>query len=125
MDIIIVVLAVAGVSLLWRTYRYDPENPFNDKLDRLPYVLRKPVTCGLCFTFWISCVCTVILVPLANVAFALPYRFPVAAIFRSIIGFGIEWFALGTLATAVVYAVDVLFQVSHYYKHKAAHEHEE
>ena len=120
MQTILIALATAGVALLWRTYRYDSDNQFNATLDRLPYMLRKPITCGLCFTFWVSFVTTVVFSPFQELVPILPYRFGAV----TLITFLVQWFALGTLSTFVVYIVDTFFEISHYLKHAVGEQHD-
>lgn len=122
MQTLIIAAAVTGISLLWRTYRYDPDNSFNSVLNRLPYALRKPITCGLCFTFWISLVATALFVPFGALTSSLPLRFVPGSTTEAVIMFLVEWFALGAIAAFAVYVVDTLFQVSHYYKHATTHD---
>ena len=119
----LIVVAVAGVALLWRTYRYDSDNKFNTVLDRLPYALRKPITCGLCFTFWISLLATIIFSPFAAAIAFLPYRFALGGAI-GVVNFLIQWFALGTAAVTVVYVVDTFFEISHYLKHAVGEQHD-
>lgn len=115
--------AVAGATLLWRTYRYDSDVAFNAYLNRLPYYFQKPITCGICITFWLSLAATIIFSPLKNAVMAVPSRFTLPQDLATIIGFGLEWLFLGMIAAAIVYAIDTVFHVSHYFRH-AAHPHD-
>lgn len=116
-NLVLIAAAVAGVSLLWRVYRYDSENPLNVYLDKLPYLFRKPITCGMCVTFWISLCATILYTPLAGIVSSLPTRFPFMN--APVVGFVFEWMVLGTTAALFVYVIDTFYQVSHYYKHAA------
>lgn len=122
MTTILIILATAGIALLWRTYRYDADNQFNRIIDGWPFWIRKPLTCGLCFTFWVALGACILFSPFAELTTALPYRFALDARVMSLMTFLIQWLALGTLAAAAVYLIDTLFQISHYYKHAAHHE---
>jgi hypothetical protein len=117
METLLIVLAVAGLTLLWRTYRYDSDIGFNAALNRLPYFLQKPITCGICLTFWASLVAVLIFYPFPELITVLPYRFALGP--AAVNNFFVQWFALGTLASAVVYFIDTLFHVSHYFRHAA------
>ncbi|MDB5244387.1 MAG: hypothetical protein JWN18_257 [Parcubacteria group bacterium] len=119
MTIILIVLATAGVSLLWRTYRYDSENSFNVVLDAWPFWIRKPLTCGLCFTFWIALIVSGIFSPFTHLIGDLPYRVEPEYWTAQIVAFLVGWLALGTLSVFVLYLIDTLFQISHYFKHAA------
>jgi hypothetical protein len=121
MNTVLAILTVSGAVLLWRTYRYDEENAFNKKLDALPYLLRKPITCGLCFTFWLSLLAAIIFVPFAEWLPLLQYRFALGEAVSGLLNFLVSWLALGTATTFLVYVIDTFYQVSHYYKHAAHH----
>ncbi len=113
---------IAGAAILWRNFRYDKENPANKYLDRLPYWLRKPVTCGVCFTYWAAGAYAIVVDPLTD--WIPPFRFPFGAA-EALMTFFFCWMILGTGAAFIVYVLDTFFEISHYYKHKAAHEHKE
>jgi sterol desaturase/sphingolipid hydroxylase (fatty acid hydroxylase superfamily) len=110
---------VAGTAALWRTFRYDDENPLNKKIDAWPYILRKPITCGVCSTFWIALIYSFgfdlspeVLIPLST-----------APWFASTFSFLAEWMLLGFAAIFQLYIFVFFFDVSHYYAHKAEHAH--
>lgn len=126
MPTVLIVIATAGVALLWRTYRYDSDNRFNAALDRLPYILRKPVTCGLCFTFWTAFFESFVFSPFPSLVSGLPFRIVLEEGGVSVATFLVQWLALGTCATAVVYIVDTFYEISHYLKHSVGvlHDHE-
>ncbi len=108
--------AVAGIVALWRNFRYDTDNPANIYLDRLPYLLQKPITCGLCVTFWIALIFESI--------FAVPNALPPTHAFipdtwTAVAGFIASWMVLGTVSAFILYMLDTFFEVSHFYKHRA------
>lgn len=114
LDLIFSAMAVAGVSALWRNFRYDTDNPANKYLNKLPYILKKPITCGICFTFWAAGVFNIFFVPLLG---WLPLQrfsleIPLAEFF-------VSWMVLGTASALILYILDTFFEVSHFYKHKA------
>ena len=109
-------LVVAGVALLWRNFRYDNENPANIYINRLNYWLRKPITCGLCFTYWVALVFVIFFNPLMG--WLPPLRFELGSL-QSPFVFGVSWMVVGTGAAFVVYFLDTFFEVSHYYAHQA------
>jgi hypothetical protein len=124
MTTFLIAAAVAGTALLWRNYRYDSEIRINGALDRLPYLLQKPITCGLCFTFWISLVATIIFFPFPALIESLPYRLQLSEPVMAFVTFFVQWFALGALSTMIVYIVDTLFEASHYLKHAVGAHHD-
>lgn len=105
---------VAGTTALWRTFRYDKENPVNAYIDSWPYWARKPITCGLCSTFWIA-LCysfTIALDPSELIPFTFTHP---AYIFFT------KWILLGSFAAIELYVFVFFFDVSHYYAHQAHH----
>lgn len=121
--LILSAVAIAGVSLLWRTYRYDDENPLNKYLDRLPYLPRKSITCGICFTFWVAFLFAIIFEPLQG--FLPENRFDFSLGTLGMLEFIFSWMVLGSLSALLVYLIETLFQVSHYYKHESQTSHHE
>jgi len=116
-DIIFSCAVVAGVAALWRNFRYDTDNPANKYLNRLPYVLRKPITCGLCVTFWVALAFTALFDPL--VSWLPPTRFAFSETLQTILAFLSSWMALGTGSALMLYVLDTFLEVSHFYKHRA------
>lgn len=47
------VFSLAGVAVLWRTWLRDHPS-WTAFLNALPYRLGKTLTCGTCFTYWLS-----------------------------------------------------------------------
>lgn len=119
MDTLFIAAAVTGLVLLWRTFRYDDENPLNAKLDAWPYVLRKPITCGLCITFWLALLSALLFEPFPQMMNMIALRIALPPGITDLIRFLASWLALGTLSSAMVYFIDTFYQVSHYYKHAA------
>jgi hypothetical protein len=111
--------AVAGVALLWRNFRYDRDLSINARIDALPYLIRKPITCGLCVTFWIAGATTLVFHPFAALVASLPYRHQTLEPLRLPLEFGAQWMALGVGAVAIVYVIDTFFQISHVLKHRS------
>jgi hypothetical protein len=110
---------IAGIALLWRNFRYDTDNPANTYINQLNYWLQKPITCGLCFTFWTALIFDIFFDPLQG---WLPsMRFALGA-WEPFFAFCSAWMVLGTGATFAVYVIDTFFQVSHYYKHQTHHD---
>lgn len=113
-------MVIAGVASLWRNFRYDKENPANRFFDKLPYFFRKSLTCGLCFTFWTAFVYNILFEPLGG--WLSRARFVFSGQTESVLAFLVSWMVVGTGAALVLYLLDTLFEVSHYYKHRAHHD---
>lgn len=106
-------VVIASISILWRIFRYDTENPINGYLDRWPYLPKKLITCGVCFTFWITLVFVLYSQYRNNIPFSTESIF-------------LDWMTTGFYAVMLVYVFDTFYQISHYFKHKAeqGHTHE-
>lgn len=109
-------LIVAGLSLLWRNFRYDDDNPIKEKLDALPYFIKKPITCGVCFTFWFAFFVNSIALRDHTWWSALGNYAP--SFWGFIVRFFGSWMILGVTAAFIVYSFVLLFEISHVIAHK-------
>lgn len=116
------ILTIAGFSLLWRNFRYDTDNPLYSFFENLPYGIRKPITCGLCVTYWITLLVLCIYNPLFTYIFPALTHLPVILQYSS--SFISTWMITGTVSVMVVYFIDTLYQVSHFFAHKAHESHQ-
>ena len=78
-------------------------------------ILRKPITCGICFTFLMAFVFS-ILFDFRMPSLQLKFNFND---FDWLVSFFSTWMVLGVGSAFLVYVFDTFFQISHYYKHKA------
>lgn len=124
LDLIFSSAIIAGIASLWRNFRYDTDNPANAYLNKLPYFLKKPITCGLCVTFWIAFFFSIFFIPLGE--WLPPTRFFFSDTVEVLVTFFTSWMIVGTGAALILYFLDTLFEISHFYKHTAhtLHEHE-
>lgn len=113
-------LTITGLTLLWRNFRYDTDNPLHKHFERLPYLLRKPITCGLCITYWITFITLWFYNPL-HTTLSLDAR-SLTLISESFMHFVASWMITGTVAVAIVYTIETFYQVSHTFAHRAHHE---
>jgi hypothetical protein len=116
-----IALTIAGLSLLWRNFRYDTDNPLYPFFEKLPYGIRKPITCGLCVTYWITCLILFVYNPLY--ATILPLLAHTPTLIQYVGAFIGTWMITGTVAVCIVYTVDTLYQISHFFAHKAHEPH--
>lgn len=121
LNLILSFSVIAGVALLYRNYRYDQENSLNKYIDRLPYFLNKPLSCGLCFTFWVALAYNFVFTPLDF--WSPEFRYQFSNTTKEVLTFLSSWMILGTGSGFIVYFIDTFFQVSHYFKHKT-HKHD-
>lgn len=108
-------LTVSGIVILWRTTRKHFEG-LDTYLESRHKLIGTPFTCGVCFTFWVSLgVAALMHAFIAFPAFALPW----------ISIFFLKWMCIGVISLLVTYAFVFVFEVSHYYAHKASDLHKD
>lgn len=110
---------ITAISLLWRVFRYDDDNPLKKRLDTLPYLLQKPITCGICSTFWFALIYTAFAYPVYGLT---PFFPSFEVLSSSLIGFAhfvCTWMIFGLTSISLYYVFLTFYEVSHYYAHLA------
>jgi hypothetical protein len=103
---------IAALSLLARITLNEPA--VEKAANRLPYILQKPLTCGVCRTFWFSFFAQFFFLQFET-NFLLPY---IQGPFQTIGEFLLSWVITGMTATAIFYVVVALDEGAHYLSHK-------
>ena len=105
--LLVYVFAIAGLSVAWKNLQ-DALDWLAKLLKSLPWVLWKVLTCGYCFTMWLTLAVVLIFDPLKPWAVSnLPY-------FVHIFG---SWMAMG-IAAAIIRTNYVMLQAKlHYQMH--------
>ncbi len=113
-NVLLLATAISAVSLLWRIFsRHDF---IKNKIEYFPYVFKKPLTCGVCFTFWLTLAALLIFTPFDG--WQLPLRWSLGFITDTAI-FITHWFILGMGAVFLYYVFLTFYEGSHYLAHKA------
>lgn len=81
--------SLAGTAVLWRNWLQDHPS-WKDRLQKDLGIIAKALTCGSCFTFWITLIFVLIFDPLGVFLFQ---TMPMASIFPA--SYLIQWMALG------------------------------
>ena len=97
---------ISAIALLWRVF--SKETIIEKAIDGLPHLIKKPLTCGVCFTFWLSFFCNLIFNPvLWNISA------------NSLINFLAHWMITGMVSVSIYYIFLTFYEGSHYLAHKA------
>ncbi len=110
-DAILSALAIAGTSALWRNLQEDIPAITQTLEKYVPWPLRQSLTCGFCFTYWLSLFFLVFSNPFH--AWTVPLRISFGPL-SSLITLGIEWMALAISAAFVRFAYVNLQELTHY-----------
>lgn len=113
------VFVISAVILLWRVTI--KEKLVAKFIDRLPYLVRKPLTCGVCSTFWLSFIAQFIFVKVPSEYIPFFAAFPE----NSVATFFASWMITGMASVFVYYLFATFYEGSHYLAHKAEKMHEE
>ena len=81
--------ALAGFAVLWRNWLHDHPS-WHDWLGRHFNFITKALTCGSCFTLWLTLFFVLALNPLGNFFIAAPF-----ASLPPVISYLIQWMSLG------------------------------
>lgn len=107
-------MAIAGMTVLWRSWLRD-HSSWTIALGRIPFRLGKSLTCGTCFTFWLTLVILLLVRP------ALP-EFQ-SNIFASneaishIVSLFLQWMALSWAALIGRFTYAALEEVVYFFVH--------
>lgn len=117
-QLLITSLFVAGIAVCWRNLQTDL-NALSSALSKLPYLLRKPLTCGFCFTFWAALATALIANPLAGVSGL--WQTSVPAAWQPLADLFVGWVVVGMLAVIIRFGYVVLQELVHYQVHHLRH----
>ena len=99
-------ISIAGLSALWKNLLDEPL--ILRTVKRLPYVVSRALTCGFCFTYWLS---LIVLLIMDNFTF------------DSILSFIKNWMILSLISASLYYLFMILQEISIIlaHKHEAMH----
>jgi len=113
---------IAAITLLCRITL--KEKYVEDKVDALPYLVRKPITCGVCRTFWITFVFQFLFVRFQENVFLPGLRQgSFGGVIAGLTGFFVSWMVTGMAAVFIFYLFLTFYEGSHYLAHKAEEMH--
>jgi len=118
-NFILTSFAIAGASVLWRSFLYDSRMLREGVRGRLPKFFGKALTCGLCFTFWLSLFVALITDPFAG--WLPPFRFALSPGLYAPIQIFVSWMALGMLSALIRFSYAALSELVHYQVHHVNH----
>lgn len=108
-------LIISGVGILWRIFRKEPG--IAPRIDRLPHLIRKPLTCGVCFIFWISFF--FLLLTEEPFSISVPLAFEAPSLLGAAADFVATWIMLGMSSAFVFYLFLFPYEGSHWASHSA------
>ncbi len=119
-QLFVVSLLVAGIATGWRNLLSDIPT-LSNIVKKLPYLLRKPVQCGFCFTFWLAlaAVLTIDVLP----GFSLVLNFDAPVVFASGLEVLARWMAVGMLSVIIRFGYVALQELVHYQVHEVRGKH--
>lgn len=104
----------AGIVTIWDKIRHDFPALENALQTKLPWLIRKPLICGLCLSYWVS------LFLVLGTAPQVPLSFVSG---NAILGLWFMWFVTGFMAWAFFAVVLALHHVIHFLDEKISHHH--
>lgn len=110
-------LFVAGVSVLWRNMREDLPKIDTLFLNRLPWIFRKSLKCGYCFTMWFAFFFLCVFQPLED--WIPPNHLSPSLI--PIVRFFFHWIVLGFLSAAIRFVYVIWQERVHDIVHNRGH----
>lgn len=117
-NLFIISISVAGFAILWRNLIYDSPN-LRANLKKVPNFLHIALTCGFCFTFWISLVAAILFDPFQ--AWQVPFRIVALAPLSPLFEYIASWMAVGTFAAMIRFAYIAIQEFVHYEVHHLNH----
>jgi hypothetical protein len=119
-DTLITAAVIAALSLLARiTLR---EKPVEALVDRLPYLLQKPITCGVCRTFWMTFISQFLFnTQIQN--YSQIFQAYIQGLPSTPVTFLVSWMITAMLAVSMLYIFLTFYEGSHYLTHKAEEMH--
>ena len=118
-DFILTSFTVAGIAVLWRSFLYDSAALRDGIRARLPKFFAKALTCGMCFTYWLSLLVVVVFDPLGG--WLPPLRFGVAPWAYAPLQITVSWMAIGMLSVFIRFSYAALSELVHYQVHHVNH----
>ncbi|MBM3281405.1 MAG: hypothetical protein FJY91_01480 [Candidatus Harrisonbacteria bacterium] len=113
-------LFLSAIVTLWRIF--SRESFVKSRIEALPYFMRKLLTCGVCFTFWLSFFFNFAFLPIGG--WVPPIFYAVSGTAFTILQFFVSWMITGMATVAIYYTFLVFYEGSHYLAHKAEEMHE-
>jgi len=104
----------AGIVTIWDKIRHDFPALENALKTKLPWLIGKPLICGLCMSYWVS------LFLILGTAPQVPLTFAGGS---AILGLWFMWFATGFVAWAFFAVVLALHHLIHFLNGKISHNH--
>lgn len=113
-NILISSMVISAVALLWRIF--SREEFIAPKIEALPYLIRKPLTCGVCFSFWMSLLYIISFRPSFS-GVSISAQMSPKCLFLT--KFFTDWMILGMSSVFILYVFLTFWEGSHYFSHKA------
>jgi hypothetical protein len=113
-DFLVLTLAAAGIALIWRDLLIDFPK-LKARVKALPFPLGKALTCGSCFTYWLSLVFVLAIDPLGGWLPALTFSAPVWL--HEAVRVLFSWMAFGTAAVTMRFTAVAVQELVHYQTH--------
>lgn len=112
-------LAVAGLAVIWRNWLED----FPQERNRIRKILfiGKAVTCGSCFTYWLSliAVSSIDILP----GFVIPWTATLDGWLFGLLNLLFRWMALAMAGVFIRFAYVLVQELVNYYVHNVNHKH--
>lgn len=105
---------LASHTLLWRIL--SREKLLTEKIEKLPYLIQKPLTCGVCFTFWLTFFYQLILIHSPHIFYHIDWK---SHILIDLFYFVFYWWVTAFIAVFIYYLFLTWYEGSHYLAHLA------
>mgnify|MGYP006872492701 CR=1 FL=1 len=123
LQIFIISVFVAGISVAWRNLLWDIK-PLDNFVGRFPYFFSKALRCGFCFTFWTALVVVLVANPLQG--FSTNYISNGLVWIVGLVDIFVGWVVVAMIAVIIRFFYVVLQETVHYQVHflrKDEHKH--
>jgi hypothetical protein len=111
-NIIFSSLCIAGIAIIWREVLMQNPNIKEWILRFIPFPFGKAITCGFCFTYWLSLFVVVCIDPLSG--WLPPFRFPVYSFFVPFVQILSSWMIIGTIALTLRFLNIFIHEIIHF-----------
>ncbi len=111
--------AIAGAAVVWRSFLYDFKWLREGIKSHTPIYIGKMLTCGTCFTYWLTLLVVIIFDPLAG---WLPtQRVQLGGEVAVLLQIVFSWMAIALIATLLRFGYAAISELVHYQVHKLNH----
>lgn len=106
---------VAGVALIWKDFLNDSKEVRAWITKNFPYLIRKPLFCGFCFTCWTAFLAALIIDPIPG--WHITMTTAVVPWFAGLLRFLSVWMTVALLAVTIRAIVIAFEELLHYIVH--------